>query len=158
MRDHRPPQFHGRKVGVATVIMADIYKRLSKVDHPGFRRRPISVEQLQSFYTTIFPEMAKELEQDVLNQVDLQRLSQCWPQIQQILARIPDARLLAEALKSAGGAITPEEVQVEAQLARDSLIQCRYIRNRLTTFRLMDMLEIGDDFCLEALENIHRLF
>ena len=56
--------------------------------------------------------------------------------------------------------MTPEEeVQVGAQLARESLIQCRYIRQpSLTTFRLMDMLEIGDDFCLEALENIHRLF
>ena len=158
LRDHKPPQFHGRKVGVATVIMADIYKRLSRVDHPGFRRRPIPVEQLRQFYTTIFPEMEKELEADVLNQVDIQRLAQCWPQVQQILSRIPDAGLLAEALEAAGGAVTPEEVQVGAQLARESLIQCRYIRNRLTTFRLMDMLEIGDDFCLEALENIHRLF
>lgn len=157
LRDHRPPQFHGRKVGVATVIMADIYNRLSKVDHPGFRRHPIPVERLRSFYTTIFPEMAKELEEDVLRQVDLQRFAQCWPQIQQILSRIPDARQLAEALQAAGGAVTPEEVEVEAQLARESLIQCRYIRNRLTTFRLMDLLEVGDDFCLEALENIHKL-
>ena len=44
-RDLKPPQFHGRKVGVATVIMADIYKRLSR-DHPGFRRRAYPVEQL----------------------------------------------------------------------------------------------------------------
>lgn len=151
LRDKHPGEFHGRKVGVASVIMADIYKRLSMMEHPEFKRKYMDIEGLRKYYTTLFPEMVKDIEVDILDSVDIKKFQEYWPIIRKVLSEIPDAMEISDALKAAGGAVKPEDVHVDTELARSSLIKCRYIRNRLTTFRLMDMLDLDDKFCLEAL-------
>lgn len=152
LRDNHPGEFHGRKVGAASVIMANIYKRLSKLENPTFKRKHMDLDDLERYYTSLFPEMVKDIGTDTLDSVDIKKLEECWPRIREILSEIPDAKVISDALKAAGGAVRPEDVHVDGEFARSSLIKCRYIRNRLTTFRLMDMLDLSDRFCFEALE------
>lgn len=157
VRDGREPCPHGRKVGVAAILMADMYHRLAEIDGMQFKRTRRDPAEIEAFYGSIYPEIAKELAEDVTNDMAVERVASIWPQVREILRAMPSAEVIAGALKTAGGAVAPEDVHVGAELARQTLIMSRYARNRLTLYKLFDFLDVDDDFCLISLDRLPEI-
>lgn len=135
--------FHGKKVSVATLITARIYKQIVK-----FTANPceenIDWDHIYDIYGENFTQEVKQMNNPTITTnitPDILRDKNVWEEIKNIVAEeLPDIGLLYEKMKTAGSAITFDDISVEHQLGLESVIYHPYMRNRMTLMRLIPML------------------
>ena len=137
------PEFHGKKVGVATLVLVKLYHNLAD-------RMP-SIEPTKDmtnwdevyaqFSEKQLPEVKKLNNPTITDKIDLARLKANWAEICRLIKEtVPTAEKLLELMKSAGCATTPEEVHVSPELFETGLRYHTYMRYRLLIPRLFPML------------------
>ena len=137
------PEFHGKKVGVATVLLNRAYRNIAE--------RVESVDPIAdpTDWSAVFAAFDPSQHEDVrrvntptiTDRVDPERLRALWPEIRSILLEVlpTDERLCA--LMHAAGAVTePCEVNVTPELLQNGLRYHAYMRYRLLLTRLLPML------------------
>ncbi len=156
LREGRPAILHGAKVGVATVMMAELYAQVCSLSR---------AEVADRLEASVLPDRAAELaaiqaafgaEADAVARahtafLDMtpatydaikRRVLAHWDEIQAIAAQVPPPAEIARLLTVAGGPTTPAELglsDAEATLALDS---GHYLRNRFTIRKLARMLGV----------------
>jgi len=145
------PEFHGKKVGVATVICNELYHRLSEIESVEPTADPTDWDEV---YTKYHPQLHEDVKRlntpTITDKVDPQKLKACWGEIRAIIREtLPTAEVLLTAMKQAGAATTPEEVNVTPELFADGLRFHGYMRYRLLLTRLLPMLGIDPVAVLE---------
>jgi len=156
LREGRPAILHGAKVGVATVMMAELYAQVCSLS------RDEVADRLEA---SVLPDRAAELsaiqaafgaEADAVARahtafLDMtpttynaikRRVLAHWDDIQAIAAQVPPPAEVARLLAVTGGPTTPAELglsDAEATLALDS---GHYLRNRFTIRKLARMLGV----------------
>lgn len=134
----RRPPLHGHTVGVATLLMSRLAQQLLAIprealpDHsPPVREQPQEVaHQLglqrvpDNFGFTKFDPRQRAQRLAVLRDR--------WPQVQEILRRIPPPDELQSALSRAGAPTTMAELGIDPQMSRLILLYARYVRERYT--------------------------
>lgn len=137
------PEFHGKKVGVITVILNRAYRNLAeRVTEIDSVADPTDWAQVFSKYDACMHEGVRRVNSTTITDlVEPAKLRALWPKIRQIiLETLPaDEKLMAD-MKAAGAAVTPEEVHVGEELMADALRFHAYMRYRLLISRLMPML------------------
>lgn len=137
------PEFHGKKVGVMTVLLNRAYRNLAE------RVTEIEPTADKTDWDTVYSKYDECMHNDIkrvntptiTDQVDPARLKECWGDIRKIiLETLPDDETLMKLMKAAGAATTPEEVHVNDELLKDALQFHPYMRYRLLITRLMPML------------------
>ena len=149
-----PALLHGLKVGVGTVIAAGWYARLREMSRDQAARRldnatlpdPEATEEIirrvygpvadqiiaqQAQFIRMSPEQWSTLKQRILDR---------WDEVQAIAARVPAPELIAAALRSAGGAATPEELDFSEAEARVATDYGHFTRPRFTIAKLRLLL------------------
>ncbi len=137
------PEFHGKKVGVATLVLVKLYHNLAD-------RMP-SVEPTKDmtnwdevyaqFSEKQLPEVKKLNNPTITDKIDPARLKASWGEICRLIKEtVPTAEELLALMKSAGCATTPEEVHVSPELFETGLRYHTYMRYRLLIPRLFPML------------------
>ncbi len=140
IRDGIRPDLHGRKVGVAAAMVADLYRSfLDKA--PVFRARPLPEAELAAAFGSLAPEILRENAPDPLAALTPEALSAAWPEIRQAIARVPAGTELAELLSRAGGAVLPQQAGISPELTRQALRWACYVRRRLTLLRVLTLAE-----------------
>lgn len=137
------PEFHGKKVGVATVLINRIYRNIAErvteihpvADHPDW-------DDIQSrFSPEQIPELMKLNSPTITEGLDLERLRTSWPEIRRIiLETLPTDEQLMAMMKAAGAVTEPEDVHVSPELLELGLRYHSYMRHRILLTRLMPML------------------
>jgi glycerol dehydrogenase-like iron-containing ADH family enzyme len=137
------PEFHGKKVGVITVLLNRAYRniaeRVLEVDPVA---DPTDWELVYSKYDSCMIDDVKRVNTPTItDKVDPEKLKALWPEIRKIIFEtLPTDEKLMSLMKAAGAATTPEEVHVGEELLADALRFHPYMRYRLLITRLMPML------------------
>ncbi len=139
------PDYHGKKVGVATVLLNRAYHNIAdRVESVDAIADPTDWDEVYAKYDTVLHDDIKQLNTPTItDKVDPERLKACWPQIRKIIKEaLPTDEVLTKKMLAAGAAVTPEEVHVPPQLLEDALRFHPYMRYRMLLTRLMPMLQL----------------
>ena len=138
------PEFHGKKVGVASVLMSRIYrnvaKRVEKI--PSVAQKTLSREEVYAAFT---PSQHEELEHinafAIPGWVEPADLAQKWPQIRGLaLELLPDDAELMDIMRRAGAVTEPSDVHVDGELLEKGLRYHPFMKSRLLLTHLFPMM------------------
>ncbi len=139
------PAMHGEKTGVGALLASKEYHRLAQVEDISALaadHTPPDMDALADFFgPALIGEIQKENAHDCLAPVDRETLIRCWPQIRQIVGRIPDDRWLQGLLEQLSAVHTAEDIGIHADQIPSLLQFSPYVRNRLTLMRIRRMLK-----------------
>lgn len=139
------PDFHGKKVGVASLIMTRAYRNLAeRVESVTPGADPITAEAVHAAF-----DPAQHAEVDRINALALtdaippERLAAAWPEIRRIaLATLPDADRLRDLMRRAGCATEIAEVNVTPELLEAGLRWHPFMKTRILLTRLLPMMHL----------------
>lgn len=156
LREGRPAILHGAKVGVATVMVAELYDRVRALTREQVSELleattwPVRDEEIARIraaygdladdviaehkaFLELAPEKVEAIKRAILDH---------WDDIQTIAAQVPPSAVVADLLRRAGGPTTAAELgfdDAERDLGFDN---GHYLRNRFTARKLVHVLGI----------------
>jgi glycerol-1-phosphate dehydrogenase [NAD(P)+] len=154
LQENRPAILHGAKVGVATVLMAEIYARIRELDQdqaaarlaatpmPDRRRDEARIRGAywdigdkiiaeQAPFLTMTPEDYAQLQARVLD---------IWSDIRAIAAQVLSPTAMIDGLRQVGGPASVGELGLSQQEQSQALQVSHFLRNRFTVCKLARML------------------
>ncbi|NMP36960.1 MAG: sn-glycerol-1-phosphate dehydrogenase [Clostridiales bacterium] len=140
--------FHGRKVGVATLATAKIYHRLAELESVNATRDNPDWDEIKSVYGEGLSEdmMKMNLPETITAQISPADISEKWGEIRKIIkTTLPPYDSLLELMKTAGAPTTNKEIDVTDDLFFTGLKYHSYMRRRVTLMRLIPMLGAGEE-------------
>ena len=139
------PEYHGKKVGVATVICNRIYRNIEE--------KCLSVKATKD--TTDYDLVYSKFHERLVDNVKLQNdpcitdlvspeaLEKNWDKIRKIiLDELPSDEEMLKLMKTAGAVTEPEDINIAPDFLMDGIRYSPYMRYRLTLLRLLPMLGI----------------
>jgi len=154
--DNLPPVFHGAKVGVATLIIADYYEQIRQLSQAEVEEKLVAhtlpnrdeeIERIKAVYLPITPQLTKT-QTPFLNlsaqeyELLKQKVIDNWSQIQTIAQSVPSSQQLATWLREVGAVTDIKPLGfAEAEINR-AIQNCHYLRNRFTVLKLSRMLGV----------------
>ena len=137
------PEFHGKKVGVASVLINRIYHNIAdRVEdvNPVVENTDWDLIRAQ-FDETQHADLMKVNTPSIMDKVDPARLKAIWPQIRKIIKTVlPTDEEMMAMMKAAGAPTEPADVHVDDELLAKGLRYHSYMRYRILLTRLMPML------------------
>lgn len=139
------PDYHGRKVGVATVYCNKLYRNLAdRLETITCTKDPTDWEDVYAHYDPKILDGVKSVNDPTITDiVDPKKLEEKWPEIREIIYKyLPENDALINAMKIAGAPTTPAEVGVSDEFMADAMRYHPYMRYRLLITRLLPMMGI----------------
>ena len=146
------PDFHGKKVGVASLLMTrvdrNVAKRVEKI-------HPVAVDMDREAVRAAFTDQQwSEVERinafAIPERVDPARLAEKWPEIRALaLTFLPDEAVLRERMCTAGAVTDIADVHVSPTLLEQGLRYHTFMKSRLLLTHLFPMMGINVMDCLE---------
>lgn len=139
------PEFHGKKVGVASVLINRIYHNLAdRVEEIDPIADPTDWDEVRAqFSPEQIPELMKLNTPTITDKIDPAHLKACWPEIRRMIKEVlPTDEQLMALMKAAGAVTEPEDVHVSPELVVTGLRYHAYMRYRVLITRLMPMLQL----------------
>lgn len=136
--------YHGKKVGVATLICNSIYNRIADVEDIMPVSESIKWEEIMAVYGDGLSDYVLRLNTPTItNEISLDRLRSGWQHIRNIIKdTLPSDDFLAAKMKEAGTAITAKEAGIDDELKILGIKYHSYMRNRLTLMRIIPLLNL----------------
>ncbi len=137
------PEFHGKKVGVASVLINRIYHNIADrveevnptADNPDWDLIRAQFDETQH------ADLMKVNTPSIMDKVDPARLKAIWPAIRRIIKTVlPSDEEMMKMMKAAGAATEPADVHVDDELLVKGLRYHSYMRYRILLTRLLPML------------------
>jgi len=134
--------FHGKKVGVATVLINRIYRDLAKIEQiEPAAEEPDWDNIMQAYGEGLAEDMMKVNRPSVTENITPMQLKDSWDEIRQIVkTTLPQSDELLRLMHAAGAPVTAAEIGVSDELCALGLKYSAYLRYRLTLMRLLPML------------------
>ncbi len=134
--------FHGKKVGVATLLIMKKYSELYKLTSVKCKKEVTDWEDVYAHYGALKDEVIKLNTPDTITDgINPKDIEEKWDEIRKIVASVPDYEQILSAMKRAGCATTCEEIGVSKELEEEGLKYHPYMRRRLSLRRLSNMIE-----------------
>ena len=137
------PEYHGKKVGVATVLVNHAYRKLAEtVLEVNPVKDPFNMEEILTHYDPQLKDDIVKLKSPTITEtIDPAVLKEKWNEIREVIFKyLPEDDVLMAKMKAAGAATTIEEVHVSKELLAEALRYHGYMRYRVLLTRLMPML------------------
>ena len=135
--------FHGKKVGVATLLIMKEYQQIYNKKLVGVHKEKVDWQDVYAHYGELKDEVIKLNTPDTItDNIDLDLVKEKWEEIRQIIASVPSLEEMKSLMKRAGCATTCEEIGVSAQLEQEGLKYHPYMRRRMSLKRLSYMLDL----------------
>jgi len=137
-----PSDFHGRKVGVATLMAARLYHELVRHENISFHEDATGWDAVYAAYG---PNFTRDIlvcnSPTVTGETTPELLQASWPAIRDIVREtLPSYEELLALLQTAGAPTTPAEIGIAPDLAASGLAFHPYMRHRMTLSRLRSMM------------------
>ena len=153
-RTGHAPHFHGHKVGVATVLMTDLYHRIfalakEDVEQMMIRLVPETEEAYRQRIDGAYGEQAETvmkglngLYRDEVKRGERQRrIFEYWDEMKAwVKAFVPKPEEVRAMLKDCGAPVKPGEIEVDGELLVKTLQNAKEMRSRYTVLRLAEDL------------------
>ena len=157
---HRPPVFHGTKVGLATPGVVAMWKTLcaSKIDFQACRERVKSFDE-EAWKTLVKDRFegaaagvlaleakaGKNNIEEALKRIDTMEAH--WDEIKQVIQdELPSPEQITAILKSIEACYRPEQAGIEEQLVKDSVILAKEVRVRYGLLQLLWDLGLLEEY------------
>ncbi len=140
---------HGEKVGVATLLCAELYHKLAQTEDISetlLPYKPIDEPWITEQFGRLASEILAENRPDCLQAVSPQQLKQNWNRIQDILRAVPSPQQLGDILKKLEGKASFEDIGADTKLLPKLIALSPYVRNRLTMMRILRMMKTDSLF------------
>ena len=137
------PEFHGKKVGVASVLINRIYRNIADrvedvnptADNPDWDLIRAQFDETQH------ADLMKVNTPSIMDKVDPARLKAIWPEIRRIIREVlPTDEEMMRMMTAAGAPTEPADVHVDEELLVKGLRYHSYMRYRILLTRLLPML------------------
>ena len=135
--------FHGKKVGVATVTLCELYHKVADMT-PTFHSDTPDWERVYSaFGESIKENIIRENSPPITDRLDPATVASQWGEICKIIREeLPSYEKLLEIMRSAGAATTYAEIDTDPDLARDCITYHPYMRDKIVLTRILRMTDI----------------
>lgn len=136
------PEFHGRKVGVATLLIAHAYRRIAgEVREVTAGEDPLDPDALLGRFDPEFrADIAALNQRPITDVVRPEDVTAKWQEIRAAIVRyIPSDEALLRAMTAAGGAVSLEDIHVSPELMREAIRCHAYMRHRIYLTRILPM-------------------
>lgn len=134
--------FHGKKVGVATLLIMKEYGELYKKTSVKAHKEQVDWQDVYEHYGALKDEVVKLNTPDTItDRINPKDIEDNWGKIREIIASVPPYEILYDAMKKAGCATTCEEIAVSKQLEQEGLKYHPYMRRRMSLKRLSNMID-----------------
>lgn len=134
--------FHGKKVGVATLLIMKKYSEFYKIKSIKAGKEQIDWDDVYSHYGELKNEVIKfNTPKTIVDDIDCKYFEECWPKIRQIIASVPSYEQILSAMKRAGCAITNKDIAVSNELCLEGLRYHPFMRRRLSLLRLSYLIK-----------------
>ena len=136
------PEFHGKKVGVATVHINRMYHNLARVPQITPTEDKIDMDALRGAFTPgQMAEVERLIERMPMHLVRPERLRQIWPDFRRLIEEfLPSDEQLTDWMRRAGAVTEWEDVHVTRELLEAALRFHPFMRYRLMPTRLLPMM------------------
>lgn len=137
------PEFHGKKVGVATVLINRIYRNIA--DRVTTVTPTADKTDWDAVYAAFDPSQHDEVRRlntpTVTDKIDPAVLAEKWQEIRTIIKEVlPSDAELMRLMQAAGAVTEPADVHVSPELMEKGLRYHSYMRYRVLLTRLLPML------------------
>ena len=150
LREGRPAVLHGAKVGMCSVLAAELYAQFRQIDHTQAVARlaasvqPVRTADMQRISQafgpiagSLFIEQAPFLDMTAAQFDRLKRrILERWDEIQALAAKVPVPEKMEDLLSHAGGEIHPTGLGLSDQEVQQALVDSHFLRNRFTICKL----------------------
>ena len=147
---NEPMPFHGTKVGVGTLIIAQLYHDIAdgKYGQPTFQEDKVDWDKVYKIYGPALRDEIKRLNNpSIVEKTSPEILKKHWAEMVSIIKNeLPTYDELLKLMKAADAVTTIEGIEVSRQLAIESLEVHPYMRYRVNLTRLLPMLGIWPDY------------
>ena len=132
-----PGTLHGQQVGIATLTMARLQRRILDDKNPP-KIGPTKIDEA-NMIRRVGPEIAKvcvsEMKQKAFDAAGAEalnaKLNEIWPKLKaELEAFSVPVEVMVKALKDSGGPTTAEELGIDVDFYREAVIHAREIRKR----------------------------
>ena len=136
--------YHGKKVGVATMILADLYHKMAQKQDIDFREDEVDWDAVYRGYGEAFVDYVKAMNiPSATENVTPESLRAAWPEICRIVeAELPTYEELLAIMERAGAATQCHEIDIDEPLAWDGVDFHTFMRHKITLSRLIYMTDI----------------
>jgi glycerol-1-phosphate dehydrogenase [NAD(P)+] len=138
------PEFHGKKVGVATVLINKIYRNMAdRIVDVDPVKDPTNWDEV---YAAFSPEQQDEVQKlnnpTITDKVSPERLKAVWPQIRELIYEIlPTNEALIKMMNAAGAVTEPVDIHIDNDLLEKGLRYHSYMRYRILLTRILPMMK-----------------
>lgn len=138
------PDYHGKKVGIATLYASRIYHDMIRHTHPIFSEDQTDWDDVYAVYGSHFrSEIEKLNTPTVTSETSPEILAEHWTEICDVVrAELPTPERIKEWLTRAGASVSYKDLSVHKELALEGLKYHPYMRHRMTLMRLLPMTDI----------------
>lgn len=135
--------FHGKKVGVATVTLCKLYHHAAELQ-PTFRPDlPVWERVYTAFGEKIKDNIIRENSPPITDRLDPATLTKQWSEIARIIREeLPSMSELLDIMRAAGAATGYAEIGTDEALARDCIVYHPYMRDKIVLTRILRMTDI----------------
>lgn len=133
--------YHGKKVGVATLLIMDVYERLAAYKAVDTFPEKVDWNEIYQAYGPLSDQVRRlNSPETITDRIDPERIKAVWPKIREIIHSVPSAAIIRKAMTKAGCALTTDAIGISDRLRDLGLTLHPYLRNRLSLYRLRNML------------------
>jgi glycerol-1-phosphate dehydrogenase [NAD(P)+] len=146
LADGKLSDFHGKKVGVATIALANVYHKLAKLT-PDFNADKTNLDEVILAYGDSHRDfITSQNAPSICDEISVQDLKDKWSGIQKIiLEELPDYATLKDVMVRSGSATRFDEIATDNNLKDLALTYHSYMRKKVVLTRLLTMTNV--DVC-----------
>ncbi len=135
--------FHGKKVGVATLYIMEIYDKLKNLDSVKAHKEVVDWQDVYANYGELSAEVIKLNTPDTItDSINPKDIENNWDKIREIISSMPTKEQIYLAMKKAKCATTNKEIGVSDELKAQGLKYHPYMRRRLSLRRIANMIDV----------------
>ncbi len=139
--DGKISDFHGKKVGVATLLIMKEYEQFASIKSLDAHYEKVDWDTVKSIYGPLYEEVEKlNFPKSIMDGITPELINENWSKITQIVKNVPSYSEIYDAMSRAGCAMTPSDIDVSEQLVREGMAYHPYMRARMSLYRLKDMI------------------
>ena len=132
---------HGECVGIGTLMCAQAYHELAKMETVEVKPyEPLNEQWVRDVFGALADGIFKENENDVLKTFAPEAIKEHWQEIRDIIAQIPTYEQLLELYSKIGAKHTLSELGIDESVKDEFLDISSAIRNRLTLARMTRLI------------------
>jgi len=133
--------FHGKKVGVATLMILKEYERFASFEDVEIVDENIDWSAVKEAYGELYSDVEKLNNPPISHEIDANKIKENWQEIRKIVKSVPSYSELLSKMKQAGCATKVDEISVSEELSSLGMKYHPHMRHRVSLMRLSYMFK-----------------